>query len=350
MEFQTIPEPGPTWSGMLLSATGKIARRRKQQRAAAKNRRAHGASSRTERFSARATTAPRHHAARVDLRAGGSWRANAKTPPGGSLAACVAWACVAWTCARVRGRFVKKGLCSIMFVTLLGRPGSDLLSRVLRRSTIGSGAFHGRVRNGIGCSHPDITTRSAKERDMFVCARRAARRSLSDTLRCPVATGRLLCSRGATPGVSLAGGQTWGVAARRGRKQETGLCRCWPLARAGSAPSHQAVEDGRKRQMALRWRSAKHGSLRTRPQGAIRRVRTPKVSESDRRPARRAHNEHCLMRAIKSIELLVPVSYTLCSASTPGLSTWWSSTTLEGELVLRWVSRLDAFSVYPVHT
>src|SRR5262249_46624919 len=44
----------------------------------------------------------------------------------------------------------------------LGRPGNDLLSRVLRRSTIGAGAFHGRVRNGIGCSHPAIITRSAK--------------------------------------------------------------------------------------------------------------------------------------------------------------------------------------------
>ena len=42
------------------------------------------------------------------------------------------------------------------------RPGSDLLSRVLRRSTISAGAFHGRVRNGNGCSHPAITTRSTK--------------------------------------------------------------------------------------------------------------------------------------------------------------------------------------------
>ena len=46
----------------------------------------------------------------------------------------------------------------------LGRPGSDLLSRVLRRSTISAGAFHGRVRNGIGCSHLAITTRSAKRK------------------------------------------------------------------------------------------------------------------------------------------------------------------------------------------
>ena len=64
----------------------------------------------------------------------------------------------------------------------------------------------------------------------------------------------------------------------------------------------------------------------------------------------RQNDEHCLMRAIKPIELLVPVSYTPCSASTPGLSTWWSSTTLEGELVSRWVSRLDAFSGYPFRT
>ena len=36
----------------------------------------------------------------------------------------------------------------------LCRPGSDLLSRVLRRSTIGAGEFHGRVRDGIGCISP----------------------------------------------------------------------------------------------------------------------------------------------------------------------------------------------------
>src|SRR4029079_65787 len=56
------------------------------------------------------------------------------------------------------------------------------------------------------------------------------------------------------------------------------------------------------------------------------------------------------MRAIKTIELLVPVSSTRCRAYTPGLSTWWSTTALKGELVSRWVSRLDAFSDYPVRT
>jgi hypothetical protein len=56
------------------------------------------------------------------------------------------------------------------------------------------------------------------------------------------------------------------------------------------------------------------------------------------------------MKAIKPIERLVLVSYTHCCASTPSLSTWWSSTALKGELVSRGVSRLDAFSGYPVRT
>ena len=56
------------------------------------------------------------------------------------------------------------------------------------------------------------------------------------------------------------------------------------------------------------------------------------------------------MRAIKPIERLVPVSYMRCRTYTSGLSTWWSTTVLKGILVLRWVSRLDAFSGYPVRT
>ena len=43
----------------------------------------------------------------------------------------------------------------------IGRPGSDRLSRVLRRSIMGAEAFHGRVRNGIGCGRLAKTTRSA---------------------------------------------------------------------------------------------------------------------------------------------------------------------------------------------
>ena len=44
----------------------------------------------------------------------------------------------------------------------LGRPGGDLLSRALRRSTIGPGGLNDRVRNGIGWGPPGKTTRSTK--------------------------------------------------------------------------------------------------------------------------------------------------------------------------------------------
>src|SRR4029077_16105915 len=47
----------------------------------------------------------------------------------------------------------------------LGRPGSDLLSRALRHSTIGAEGFHGRVRNGIGCTPLANATRSSKRKD-----------------------------------------------------------------------------------------------------------------------------------------------------------------------------------------
>ena len=48
-------------------------------------------------------------------------------------------------------------------VSVLGRPGSDLLFQVLRLSTIGAGKFDGRVRDGIGYRLPANTTRSAKD-------------------------------------------------------------------------------------------------------------------------------------------------------------------------------------------
>src|SRR5881227_931144 len=46
----------------------------------------------------------------------------------------------------------------------LGRPGNDLLSQVLRHSTIGAEAFDGRVRDGIGSCHFAKATRPAKGR------------------------------------------------------------------------------------------------------------------------------------------------------------------------------------------
>ena len=44
----------------------------------------------------------------------------------------------------------------------LCRPGGDLLSRALRRSTIGPGGLNDRVRNGIGWGPSGIATRSTK--------------------------------------------------------------------------------------------------------------------------------------------------------------------------------------------
>ena len=41
-----------------------------------------------------------------------------------------------------------------LLLSVLGRPGGDLLSHVLGRSTIGAEGFHGRVRDGIGCRSP----------------------------------------------------------------------------------------------------------------------------------------------------------------------------------------------------
>ena len=46
----------------------------------------------------------------------------------------------------------------------LGKPGSDLLFRVLRRSTISAEAFNDRVRDGIGFDRLAITTGPAKDK------------------------------------------------------------------------------------------------------------------------------------------------------------------------------------------
>ena len=133
---------------------------------------------------------------------------------------------------------------------VLGRPGGDRLSRVLRHSTMGAGAFDGRVRDGIGSwAHRSGHQAGAAQGGMF--------------------------------------GQACG--------QRRGCLWSWIV---------RVV-----------------GLIRTR-----------------------------IMRAIKPVGRLVPVSSTRYRACTPGLSTWSSSTALKGDLVLRWVSRLDAFSGYPVRT
>src|SRR5271165_6258450 len=48
--------------------------------------------------------------------------------------------------------------------SVLCRPGDDLLSHVLRQSTIGAKAFDGRVRDGIGSLSPCKGHQAGKER------------------------------------------------------------------------------------------------------------------------------------------------------------------------------------------
>ena len=48
--------------------------------------------------------------------------------------------------------------------SFLSRSGGDLLSHVLRRSTIGATALNGRVRDGIGCFARAVATRPGKKR------------------------------------------------------------------------------------------------------------------------------------------------------------------------------------------
>lgn len=50
----------------------------------------------------------------------------------------------------------------IVYLARFGRPGGDLLSHALRRSTMGAEGFHGRVRDGIGWDTLARTTRSSK--------------------------------------------------------------------------------------------------------------------------------------------------------------------------------------------
>ena len=152
------------------------------------------------------------------------------------------------------------------FSSVLCRPGDDLLSRVLRQSTIGAKAFDGRVRDGIGSDRLARATRPAKD------------------------------------GGSKTGFSIW---------------------------------------QAASWSGDRGLQLHRRAVCAAGSHRLWCLDPDD--------NVALATRAIKSNERLVPVSFTRYRASTSGLSTWWSSTALQGELVLRLASRLDAFSGYPFH-
>ena len=60
-----------------------------------------------------------------------------------------------------------RGWWCVVCVGWVGGPGGDLLSRVLGRSTMGAGVFHGRVRDGIGWEDPAMATRSSNPPAMW---------------------------------------------------------------------------------------------------------------------------------------------------------------------------------------
>ena len=88
------------------------------------------------------------------------------------------------------------------YFSVLCRPGGDLLSQVLRHSTIGAGAFDGRVRDGIGSCHSAEATRPAKngrsktvwlavEPEVFLAVQRWTLSNESDQANRAISTGQL---------------------------------------------------------------------------------------------------------------------------------------------------------------
>src|SRR5215213_10822838 len=67
----------------------------------------------------------------------------------------------------------------------LGGTGDDLLSRVLRHSTIGAEAFNGRVRDGIGFAAPRSNHRAGQEQGQEKEVFRVIRECSSPVIREP---------------------------------------------------------------------------------------------------------------------------------------------------------------------
>ena len=186
--------------------------------------------------------------------------------------------------------------------SVLCRSGDDLLSRVLRHSTIGAEEFNGRVRDGIGFLAPRSNHRTGEGQGKQMGTKTGARAP---------APGRACRPWGAESRASL-----------RGLPHRLPRDRSIPPGRPAAA-AHSAESPGRRSAPASEATKIIHGP---------------------------GSGRTWIMRVFKPIERLVPVSSTRCRAYTPGLSTWSSSTALKGVLVSRGVSRLDAFSGYPVRT
>ena len=81
-------------------------------------------------------------------------------------------------------------------VVLLSRFGGDLLSHVLRRSTIGATALNGRVRNGAGCFARAMTTKPGKKHNQRAGAAFRLSKIRSRVSCTPALSGRSRASTG----------------------------------------------------------------------------------------------------------------------------------------------------------
>ena len=85
------------------------------------------------------------------------------------------------------------------FFVFLARFGGDLLSHVLRRSTIGATALNGRVRDGIGCFARAMTTKPRKKHENNQTSKRFVQGSLtsagSNQAYRAISTGQLNASQ-----------------------------------------------------------------------------------------------------------------------------------------------------------
>jgi hypothetical protein len=205
---------------------------------------------------------------------------------------------------------------------LLARPGDDPLSHPLEGSTLGAARFHGRVRNGVGWFPRAVITRSSQESEAI-----KPFGLILDPPPTPCQPPRGGGWQGVAGGVSHDPANAGSIAKSREA--------FWAWVPPVSGQPPKAVGRG--------WAA---GSGATppwgRPQDPFGVGYRPAACSSPPRARGWVRTKH--------VERLGPLGCTGCPASTCGLSTWWSTTALERDLVLRRVSRLDALSGYPDRT
>jgi hypothetical protein len=166
---------------------------------------------------------------------------------------------------------------------------------------MGAGAFHGRVRNGIGCWALRRTTRSANN------------------------SGEKLVGVGSRRRVQRPSG-----CAGRAAGAATAVRPCGPFDPGREfvqVSSDDAFVSGRALRAA---RAASPTGRRSGWTAPAEPIVASTIGVSVTLNHARRSDGHGRMGGIKTFGRLVPVSFRRCRLSTPGLSTWWSATALIG--------------------